>query len=379
MRIAYLAASQFPSRAANSVHVVKMCSALAAAGHEVTLFAWKQNGVVPNIFSDFGVPQNFEIVLVPRRSNRIFGLIQFYRIFRARSADRHPSDFDLIYARHRLLLFVLRNFGSNLVFEAHSPPQTISAKLVELALLRHKRLSAVVVISRALRLKYEENLPPRYAEKLFVAHDAASRQSFDVMCSARELSELDRPIIGYLGHLYKGKGMEIICRLAPLLTSCDFVIAGGEPNDILYWKAKCTSKNVFFLGHLPHFQLTETLKRFDIVVAPYQERVSVAGSKGDVARWMSPLKLFEYMAAGKPIVCSDLPVIREILTDRVNARLVAATDVDAWREAITELIQTRSIRQRLGFTAFADFNSKHTWEKRSQMILAAVTERRANK
>ncbi len=93
---------------------------------------------------------------------------------------------------------------------------------------------------------------------------------------------------------------------------------------------------------------SDLLRSYDVLIAPYQEKVCVHGGGGDVATWMSPLKIFEYMAAGRPIVASDLPVLREILEDGRNALLVSPGDVDAWCIALNKLRNHPDIAQSMG-------------------------------
>jgi glycosyltransferase involved in cell wall biosynthesis len=86
---------------------------------------------------------------------------------------------------------------------------------------------------------------------------------------------------------------------------------------------------------------------------------------------MSPLKIFEYMAAGKAIIASDLPTLREVLRDRDNALLVPPDDLDAWTRAVCELAADAAERQRLGARALSDFAGQHSWQARAHRIMAA--------
>jgi glycosyltransferase involved in cell wall biosynthesis len=115
--------------------------------------------------------------------------------------------------------------------------------------------------------------------------------------------------------------------------------------------------------------LSNYYARLDIVLAPYQRRVALRGGRGDIARWMSPLKIFEYMAAGKPVVASDLPVLREVLEDGREALLVPPDDIEAWAAAIERLLASPELRQRLSRSAHQKFMRQFTWQARARKML----------
>ena len=79
------------------------------------------------------------------------------------------------------------------------------------------------------------------------------------------------------------------------------------------------------------------------------------------------MKIFEYMAAAKPIIASDLPVLREVLNDS-NAILVDPEDIDAWRDALAALRDPKR-REQLGRKAHDDFLRSYTWQARASRVL----------
>ena len=109
------------------------------------------------------------------------------------------------------------------------------------------------------------------------------------------------------------------------------------------------------------------------MLAPYLDEVhGFDGAASNLANWMSPLKLFEYMAAGKPIICTDLPVLGEIVEDEKTALLCAANDLDCWAAAVTRLRDDKALRQRLGDAAVAEYRDRYSWQTRASRIFSGI-------
>jgi len=100
---------------------------------------------------------------------------------------------------------------------------------------------------------------------------------------------------------------------------------------------------------------------------PYQKAVLHRQKKRETASYMSPLKAFEYMAAGKPIVASRLKVIGEVLEDRRNALLVPPDSVTEWAGAIQMLKDNEPLSRAIGERAHNDVQ-KYSWDERVKKI-----------
>ena len=117
--------------------------------------------------------------------------------------------------------------------------------------------------------------------------------------------------IGFVGRPFAGKGIELMAAAAGRMPECDF--HSSEPVRKTSTGSKVAFRpNLHFHGYQPHAKLGAYQRRFDIAVAPYCEQVMNASDR-ESAAITSPLKLLEYMAAGLPVVVSDLPGVRDIL------------------------------------------------------------------
>ena len=100
----------------------------------------------------------------------------------------------------------------------------------------------------------------------------------------------------------------------------------GDLKNINYLKYKNLIKNLHFQNHVPYKDIPKNLSKMDILILPYVSAITVAGDVGDITKYTSPLKLFDYLSAGKIILCSDYEVLKEVI-DENNAIFVKTTRI----------------------------------------------------
>jgi len=372
MRIAYLSTSCIPSRYANSVHVMKMCRALSENGHAVRLVAPRRKscrrpgGLDP--YAYYGVPANFELCF--RRLPPIPGASFFYAVSAALAARSWRAD--LVYGRDLISVCLAAAAGVPSILELHD---SLNAEMpfirwIFARLLAMRRFRGIVVITEALKRHYEEYWP-ELRGRITVAPDGADDVP-DELSPAALRGRNGVLKVGYVGNLYPGKGMEVIASLAPLCSWADFHVVGGLEQDIRRWSAECAAVgNMLFYGHVPPSDTAGFVQAFDVVLLPNQKQVATYGG-GDIGQWTSPLKMFEYMAAGKAIIASDLAVLREVLEDGRNALLCDSNDVESWRKSLERLAGDPGFRHRLASAARADFKSRYSWAQRAECLIRSV-------
>ena len=366
MKLAYLATSIIPSRTANSVQVMRMCEAFAENGHEVLLLVPNRRALmesgVHDPFAHYGVQQTFALEHLPWL--RLRGRRHIFALLSALRAVRWSAD--LVYGRNPLGLFWAALLGKRVILEMHGLPRlgTTADRLVYRALARSRRLVHVVAISEELARRLRPYFP-RHA--VVVAHDGASPHG-----ARKERRAVDSNVplrVGYVGHLYPGRGVEVVLGLARRFPAVRFELIGGTERDIAQWRERPLTENVSFSGYVPPQEVANRCAGFDVLLMPYQRKVAVHGARGDTSSWMSPLKMFEYMATSKPIISSDLPVQREVLRNGENALLVPPDDLEAWKLALLRLIDDAALRRKLGANARADFEREYTWGSRAAKVL----------
>ena len=380
MKIAYFSRTKLPDITANSNQSMQVCSAIAGLDYSVTFFVVTDSKCkieinLKEIFDFYDIDDNFKIkfINVPatRRSRLRYLWSSVVTFFKVAKVFRQ-GKFDLALGRDLISCCVTTLFGVKTIYESHAPVWTgLLERLIFKLFLHAEKFDRLVVISRALSDAYIERYPGLPKNKILVAPDGAEITRLGVSrAPLRGASSKLR--VGYVGHLYEGKGIEVIEKIAGDMPEVTFHIVGGDAESIRYWGKRITFENVFFYGFISRKDLPLYYESLDVCLLPNQDRVFGSGSGTiktpvNIGSFTSPLKLFEYMAYGKAIVASDLPVLREVLHEGI-ALLVHPKDFDGWREAI-RFFASESRRETLGRAAKQEFETKYTWRRRMERIL----------
>jgi glycosyltransferase involved in cell wall biosynthesis len=219
-------------------------------------------------------------------------------------------------------------------------------------------------------------------QRVFSIPDASAAPVPDDGRSAREGSwpvasrrprPVDRPArLIYVGQLYPWKGVDLLLRALADVPGAELTVVGGLPNDPERTRLERiaavhgVADRCNFTGPQPYRCIPRLLASAEIALLPLAE--------GLVARcFTSPLKLFDYLAAGLPIVAVDFPTIREVLRDGENGLLVAPNDPAAMAGAIKRLLADPDLAGRLAAQARMDA-AEYTWNRRAERILAALSQ-----
>ena len=373
MRVTYFSSSTVPSRTANSVHVMKMAEALGNIGAAVNLIvrirAEEEFKTGTTNYLHYGVDEVFSITQIPwEKRNSSSALL--YALRGLQQLVRDGSE--LVLSRNLLGSWLSTLFGFETVHESHSPEHLEGTlkRLLFRTLMRRERLRAVVVISAPLKeLFLSSGLTGK--KPIIVLPDGADagRNPLPPRSASRQPETF---VAGYAGSLYVGRGISLIASLAQNCKWAKFVVAGGDHHTVERLRNRYRNiKNLEFLGHLPPAEVEGFLRNCSALLAPYQADTSDAAGHNTSA-WMSPLKIFEYMASGRPMIASDLPVLGEVLSHEENALLAPASDVEAWRAALNRLRIDVALGTSISHQAFDDLNQHYSWDQRAKRLAAAV-------
>jgi len=274
---------------------------------------------------------------------------------------------DLVFTRKPETAMVTTRAGLDTVLETHVPWEERPWRGVSSEMLRSPKLRALVVISQPLAdsILGAGALP----EKVLVEPDGVDINQFDPPMDkviARENLGLclGESLCVYSGHLHSGRGIDEILEAARVLSNVHFLFLGGWDRDVKYYRGVARSQaltNVTFRGYVPHTEVPLYLFASDILLMPYNASLHTA-------KRCSPLKLFEYMAAGRPIISSDLPSLRTVLRHKMNAFLIRPDSVIDLIEAIRYILASRGLTESLSKNA-RRASMKYSWDERASRIL----------
>jgi glycosyltransferase involved in cell wall biosynthesis len=364
MKIAAIAGSTIPSDTANSLQVMKACQALVQLGHDVTLLVPGLKNTSIDLRNHYGLKVDFPIEWLSSSSRRRF---TWDAVRRTRALGT-----DLIYSWFpQSAVFGLLG-GLPVIFEIHIQPTGTFGPLWHQAFASLRGRKRLVSITRSLvyLLEHDFNMHFR-AEDVIIAPNGVDLERFaslpDPLTARRQTGLREAPTVMCTGHMYAGRGAELFLALAESLPQVNFVWVGGRPEDVASWKQRTRSANVTFTGFVPNKDLPLYQAAADILLMPYSRSIMGSSGSADSAMVASPMKMFEYMAAGRAIVSSNLPVIREVLNED-NAVFCKPDEISEWRLAIESLLADDAYRTKLGGQARLGAQG-YTWVARAERIM----------
>ena len=375
MNIVAIAGSTIPSDTANSIQVMKACSAIAQLGHTITLIVPEnpqskienRKSEIVNLKSHYGLQTDFPIEWLSSSSRRLF---TWQSVRRARALKP-----DLIYSWFPQSAVFALLIGLPVIFEIHIQPAGLLGPTWHRAFAKLPGRKRLVSITRALVDILERDYKMRFQpNEAVIAPNGVDLERFtslpDSVTARYEIGLRESPTVMCTGHLYAGRGANLFLSLAKFIPHAHFVWVGGRVEDITSWKQKAETQNISnitFTGFIPNGDLPHYQAAADILLMPYSHSIMGSSGTADSASVASPMKMFEYMAAGRAIVSADLPVIREVLNEK-NAVFCEPDSVGDWRLEIERLLDDEKRRTELGNLARRDVE-KFSWLKREERVL----------
>ena len=353
--------SILPSPTANSIQSAYMANAFDARLSAFTSVYRSGNTNEPACaqFAPYGLNP-------PRHTRAIrtlgwthLDLLAFRSFFRVQPRD------SIVYTRSSRVSWAAISAGLTTFIELHDPLIPIRIAWLK-HLLKKGRLPGLIATTQQLKDDLLASLDLA-GERILVAGGAASASFLEL--TATPVTPTHAFNVGYAGSAFRGKGVEILLRCARLMPDTGFHLIG--PGRSTCARLGPISPNVIFHGRHSSPVAIGLLKSMDALLLANQRSVIIR-SGADIGRHTSPLKLFEYLATGVPIVASDLPIFNGVLQDGANALLTPAEDVDGFCRQLMRLKNEPELARAIGSQAQLDFAARHTWDHRAKNILEFI-------
>lgn len=376
-----------PSRSAHSVHIARMCEALSSTGHELFLFIKSPFQKYENLKTK--IEEHYRVNLTGAQIIAFTGFgksaitiqIALMSIFRLCLEAIRGHRPELIISRNLYASFIMGClFMQRIIFETHYVERGFRSFL-QRSLLRCPWVQTVVV-SWALKT-YLTQRDKLSDDKILVLSDAApagikrlsaeEKRAIRFRYSDKIKFDQFHAVVGYFGHLYPGRGIEIIQHLAMLHPDVAFIVFGGNEEDLQKIRNRILPSNLYLMGYLQYSHVLHVMGMMDVLLMPYQKQVYIGNGETDTAQWMSPMKMFEYMAVGVPFIASRLPVLEEVLVDGRNCLLAISDDPVDWSNCLNRLLDNQALANRIAITAHDEYEKNYTWLIRAQKMIDLVS------
>lgn len=371
MKFAYIVNTGLTEGWAHSVQVMNMCRAFSQNGLKVTLIIPKRNFLKEDPFKYYKIPKIFLIKKLPcidlsvGNPHPLFYWLRFISFYVSARFYIWLNHFDILYSRD--LYSVL--FFPSVILELHSFPKNI-AFVYKLIFSSPKK---IIALTSFIKKRLMDDGVSK--ERILVSPSGVDLDKFNNLLDHFEIKGLSKNdfVFGYIGTL-RTMGMEkgvadSLKALKYLPPNYKFLVVGGEKSDIDYYKIMSSelsvSDRVIFIGQVLNSDISKYAAKCDCFVSPFPENKHYSF-------YMSPLKIFEYMASKKPIIATDLPSIRESLTNNVNALMIPPDNPQALANAIIKLKRDPEYGRKIANKAYLDVSEKYTWTVRAKKIISFI-------
>ena len=370
-----------PTEKAHGYQIVKMCEEFANAGCEVELIVPERNNLIKqNIFEFYGLKGNFKFNSVKSADflqyDKIlgkFGLYLQWLFFIIKLFFIRIDKDALIYTRDQGVAWAFSLRGYKVCYEGHG----WFKKKTKLILFLLKKVNFFIITNNFIKDEFiKNNFNP---EKLLVAPNGINLSVFDISTTREDsINKLnlkiadDKKILLYTGSFKTmafEKGISNILEALKILKDENllFYAVGGNTSDIKYYSDMADSLGVvdraYFLPRQTQDKLALFQKFAHILLMPFPKIAHYE-------YFMVPLKMFEYMAAKRPIIASDLPSIRETLNNK-NCIFCRPGDSEDLSQKIKQVLGNPVLGEKLAEQAYQDV-LQYSWDKRAKKILEFI-------
>tara|TARA_B100000965_G_C19587430_1_gene756429 strand:- start:1430 stop:2542 length:1113 start_codon:yes stop_codon:yes gene_type:complete len=366
MKICYLANTAIPSTNASAIQIVKMCEAFSNLKNKVILIT--TNASKGNINNFYNIKTKFEFKKLQYFKKFPLG-IKYYLFSFLSIIESTKFKPDIYITRNFFTCFLLILFKKKTILELHHD-LNIEARIVKFIVknfdfLNSKYLIKLIAITNYVKRDYISKYSIKSNKIIVLPSGSSIEENYNYSPSKKNLN------IGYLGSLYKSRGIELIMKLAKIDPKNNYYVYGNK-KQVKLSISKKIGKNLYLYDYVAYKKISKILLKMDLLLMPYTSSITVAGDVGDITKYTSPLKLFDYLSVGRPIMCSNFDVLKEIVGDNKNAIFVKNyKNIYAWKKEITKLSNQLEKMKIISKNNY-NLSKKYSLKKRAKKIIDEI-------
>jgi glycosyltransferase involved in cell wall biosynthesis len=365
MRISYLFNSSTPSSNPGSIQVVNTCDGIASHGHKIILIT-PNTGKNVSLKKFYGIKNNIKQIKIKyfkkfplRISYYLFSIFSvFYGIF---------FKTEIFITRNFFTLFLLNIFKKRTIIEIHHNLEN-EGRIIQwifkyIEIFNKKNIIKIVAITKAVKKFLIKSYNVR-ADKIEIIPSGSS-----LRFNFKKLKKKNKYKIGYFGSLDITKGSDFILKLSKFDKKNNYYIYGGNKDAVFKLRKINKSKNLKIYESINYGKIKKYISKMDILLIPSNiKKIQSLGGIGNIAKYTSPLKLFDYLASGKLIICTDTKVYHEILTHRKNCIMIKNLNIQNWKKTIFRLTKNLSLINTIKRNSY-NLSKKYTYKIRAKTLL----------
>ena len=365
MRIAYLFNSSIPSGNPGSIQVAKTCEAIIKLSNQVKLIV-PNTGIKKSMSTFYGLKFSPDIIRLKYFNKFPLGINYYLFSFFSVICGINLKT-DLFITRNFFTLFLLILFNQKTIIEIHHDLSTES-RIVKFLfknfnILNKEKVVKVVAITKSVKDYLIKNLKVN-SKKIEIIPSASS-----LKFKFKKFPNKNKYNIGYFGSLDESKGSRFIAKMSSLDKNNNYFIFGGTKKDLQNFRIKNDCRNINLNKSIPYGKIQSYLSKMDILLMPSNKRLLRSlGGVGNIAKYTSPLKLFDYMSSGKLIFLSNLKVFKEVVKHNIDCIMLDNLNVINWVDKINKIKKNITKVNYIKKNAYLK-SKKYTYLNRAKKIL----------
>lgn len=361
-QIFYVSEANVFSDSAYLNHTCKMCDSFSKKKTTTLIVPWGTSEIHKTLRSSFlfTSKNSFKVKFFFHRFTKFNFLNRLIFGIRTALYLRKFNCNKLIVTRSLISSIFMSIFQIKHFLEIHHELKGMTKILMlNFNFIKSKYLIKLIFISKRLKEKFSNYI---ILGKDLVLHDAVDLKNYKYSFLKKNNHKIN---ILYIGSFYNGRGVELIFNLAKRNPKLNFSLIGLRNEK----KFEKRSKNLRVFKYIDYKKVPKAISKADILLMPYSSNTSINARGINTADYCSPIKMFDYLAAGKIILSSKLHGICEVLKNNNNAVIVNNYSLYEWNKKINFIIQNIDLQKKIEFNSLLTAK-KNTWNSRAERFIS---------